>query len=75
VHPLYRGQGLGTAIVRQVLGRASSLRVCRVHVSCITQRSAQFWGRFGFPRATPTQTTVIRSWTTRSNYRWRRPRC
>lgn len=48
VHPLHRGQGLGTAIVRQVLARASSLRVCRLHVSCITQRSAQFWERFGF---------------------------
>ncbi|WP_159442500.1 GNAT family N-acetyltransferase [Agrobacterium sp. DSM 25558] len=56
VHPLYRGQGLGTAIVRQVLARASSLRVCecasvrvcRLHVSCITQRSVQFWERFGF---------------------------
>lgn len=48
VHPDLRGRGLGTIITLQILQRAAERKVCSLHVSCITRRSARFWSKFGF---------------------------
>lgn len=48
VHPEFRGRGIGTAIVQQVLERAQANEACILHVECISENSRRFWSRFGF---------------------------
>ncbi|RUW47803.1 GNAT family N-acetyltransferase [Mesorhizobium sp. M1A.F.Ca.ET.072.01.1.1] len=48
VHPDFRGQGIGTVIVRLVLERANTNEACFLHVECISEKSRRFWSKFGF---------------------------
>ncbi|KSV67251.1 hypothetical protein N182_34025 [Sinorhizobium sp. GL2] len=48
VHPQFRGKGIGTAIVEQLLTRAVANEVRILHVKCISDQSERHWSKFGF---------------------------
>ena len=48
VHPKCRGQGFGTLILEEILQRANRKKICILNVDCISERSQNFWSKFGF---------------------------
>ncbi|UES44301.1 GNAT family N-acetyltransferase [Roseibium aggregatum] len=48
VHPAFRGQGYGSVIMNEILGRARENEVCKLHVTCTTLQARRFWPKYGF---------------------------
>jgi ribosomal protein S18 acetylase RimI-like enzyme len=58
VHPAYQNQGIGTALVREIVKRLQKMGAPTVSVT-VTEKSLQFWEKVGFKK---TKIFLVGNW-------------